>query len=97
MAHKTKKMLIGVCDPPPAEISKVGSSDVVAEEIQPEDFGVPDLPVIRRPKTFTIRGRDLWARTKSATFDGIYVLMYPNNNRNKRASLPPLIKEEKKR
>lgn len=91
-------MLIGVCDPAPAEVPKAGSSKVIAEETQPEDSGVPDIPaVVKRSKMLTIRGRDLWARTKSATFDGIYVLMYPNNKRDKRSSVPPLIKEEQKR
>lgn len=91
-------MLIGICDPPPAELPKPGGSKVVAEETQPEDIGVPDLPaVVKRPKTVTIRGRDLWGKTKSAAYDGIYVLMYPKGNTNKRASLPQLTKEEKKR
>lgn len=93
-------MLIGVCDPSPAEPPKDVSSLPVVEETQPEDFGVPDLPTVvnRRPKKLSIRGRDIWARTKSATFDGIYVLMSPNLlNREKRSSLSPPIKEEKKR
>lgn len=93
-------MLVGVCDPPPAELPKAGSSELVAEENQPEEAntGVPDLPpVVKRSKTITIRGRDIWGKTKSATFDGIYLLMYPNNNSDKRSSLSQLPKEEKKR
>lgn len=97
------KIFIGVCDPPPAELPKDGE-ETVAEETQSKDFGVPDLPtVVKRPKMVTIRGRDLWARTKSTTFDGIYILMYPNNDRDKRLSLGRLgggggsMKEERKR
>lgn len=92
-------MLIGVCDAPPAELPKASSSKVVVEETKPEDkTGVPDKPaVVKRPKTITIRGRDLWGKTKSAAYDGIYVLMYPKDNTDKRSSLPQLTKEEKKR